>query len=183
MNIILPPYNMMDMFTKNKSEYIRRGAMRTNEKNTQIKVVPPPLIFFAVIIVGLTLHRFYPLTIKIQSLFIRVFFASMFIGFSGIIAVQSFTVMHRHKTDIIFKKPTTNLIITGPFKFSRNPLYMSLFLLYAGIGVLLNSLWFAPLLLLLFVFLRQVVLKEEKLLDRLFSQEFQNYKNKVRRWL
>ena len=97
------------------------------------------------------------------TLIVYSFFASMFIGLSGIIAVQSYRVMRHHQTDIIFKNPTTNLVITGPFKFSRNPLYLSLLLLYTGVGVLLNSIWFAPLLLFLFIFLRRVVLSEEKL--------------------
>lgn len=156
--------------------------MRTGEKNVQIKVVPPPLIFLAMILIGLVLHRLIPLTIKIQSSFIRILFASIFIGFSGKITGQTFRVMRRHKTDIVFKKPTICLITTGPFRFSRNPLYISLLLLYVGIGVLLNSLWFAPLLLLMFIFLRQMVLNEEKLLSYLFTEEFQDNKNSVRRW-
>lgn len=153
-----------------------------SKSTAKIKVVPPPLIFLVMIFTGLALHLFFPPTVKIQSLFIRIFFALLFIGFSGIIAFHAMRVMKDFKTDIIFKKPTSNLVVTGPFRFSRNPLYVSLLLLYPGIGILINSIWFLPLLILLFIVLRQIVLKEEKSLNQLFPKEFQTYKNSVRRW-
>lgn len=147
-----------------------------------MKVVPPPLIFFFLILVGLALHIVIPPTIKIHSTLVRMFAVLTLTGLSGIIAFQSFRVMRRYKTDITFRQPTTTLVDKGPFRLTRNPLYVSLLLLYAGIGVLLNSVWFVPLFFVLFGSLQKVILREEKYLDSLYGEKFQNYKNSVRRW-
>jgi protein-S-isoprenylcysteine O-methyltransferase Ste14 len=72
----------------------------------------------------------------------------------------------------------------GVFRFSRNPLYLSLTLLYIGISLLFNALWALLLLLPLLVIVQiGVIQREEVYLERKFSDEYLRYKAQVRRWL
>ena len=81
-------------------------------------------------------------------------------------------------------KPTTALVTTGVFRWSRNPTYLGLTLAYAGIALLGNSVW--PLVLLpvvLALFQRQVIQREERYLARVFGATYEAYGRRVRRWM
>jgi len=81
-------------------------------------------------------------------------------------------------------RPTTALVITGPYRFTRNPMYLGFLLLYIGVSCWFGWIWpllLAPLLVwLIRVF---VIEREERYLDRKFGQEYWRYKAQVRRWL
>ncbi len=73
---------------------------------------------------------------------------------------------------------------SGPYCFTRNPLYLSLATLYFGIGVWTNSLWIILLLVpLLVVMTREVIAREEAYLERAFGDTYLVYRSEVRRWL
>ena len=81
-------------------------------------------------------------------------------------------------------KPVPRLTTEGPFRYSRNPSYLALAMIYAGIAFLLNSLWailFLPLVVV--VMQREVIGREERYLERTFGEEYLAYKGKVRRWV
>jgi protein-S-isoprenylcysteine O-methyltransferase Ste14 len=81
-------------------------------------------------------------------------------------------------------RPATALVVTGPYRFSRNPMYVGATLFYIGISFWVNSLW--PLLLLpvvLVIMSRGVIAREEAYLERLFGDEYRSYRSRVRRWL
>jgi protein-S-isoprenylcysteine O-methyltransferase Ste14 len=81
-------------------------------------------------------------------------------------------------------KPVPRLTTEGPFRYSRNPSYLALTLLYAGIAVLRNSLWAILLLpVVVGVMQREVIGREERYLERTFGEEYVVYKTSVRRWL
>src|SRR5215207_503463 len=76
------------------------------------------------------------------------------------------------------------LVTDGPFRYTRNPGYLGLAMLYAGIAVLRNALWaILPLPLVVYVFQRQVIGREERYLERTFGEEYLAYKTRVRRWV
>lgn len=88
------------------------------------------------------------------------------------------------RTSFDVRKPTTVLITDGPFRFSRNPGYLALSLLYAGIAVIADSLWVLALLApALFVMHYGVIAREELYLERKFGSQYLEYKARVRRWL
>lgn len=90
----------------------------------------------------------------------------------------------RARTPLDPRKPTTAIVTAGAFRFSRNPIYLSLLLLYLGIASLINALWIFLLALPLVVVLqRGVVEREERYLERKFGDEYMVYKNRVRRWM
>jgi protein-S-isoprenylcysteine O-methyltransferase Ste14 len=76
------------------------------------------------------------------------------------------------------------LITEGPFRFSRNPGYLALAIIYAGIATLRNSLWaILPLPLVVYVIQREVIGREERYLERAFGEEYLDYKGRVGRWV
>lgn len=92
--------------------------------------------------------------------------------------------MKQAGTNINPLQPATSLVTTGPFRFSRNPLYLSLTLLFAGLSLILNSLWgliaLAPVLAILHF---GVILREERYLEAKFGESYRQYRTQVRRWL
>jgi protein-S-isoprenylcysteine O-methyltransferase Ste14 len=91
---------------------------------------------------------------------------------------------NRAGTNVPTYRPTTALVTDGPYRFSRNPLYISLFLVYAGVGIAADNLWIVGLGVPLFLIMRYgVVAREERYLERKFGQSYLAYKASVRRWL
>lgn len=89
----------------------------------------------------------------------------------------------RWDTEIDPLKPTTRLIVTGPYRYSRNPLYVSLSLVQAGIGLLLDNLWVLGLLIPTLLVVRYgVIAREERYLEAKFGAEYLRYRESVNRW-
>jgi protein-S-isoprenylcysteine O-methyltransferase Ste14 len=90
----------------------------------------------------------------------------------------------RADTPLIPFETSTTLVVSGPFKFTRNPMYLGMTLILTGTGVMSGTL--APLIsvILFFIIIRhQYVLPEEKMMKELFGEEFLMYCTRVRRWL
>src|SRR5215203_7362057 len=92
--------------------------------------------------------------------------------------------LHGADTTLRTDKPVSSLVQHGPFRYSRNPGYLSLTMIYAGIAILRNALWAILLLpLVVYVIKREVIEREERYLERTFGEEYVNYKAQVRRWV
>ena len=81
-------------------------------------------------------------------------------------------------------KPTGAIVPTGPYAFTRNPMYLSMTVLYSGIAFIFNATW--PIIFLpavLFVIHYGVINREERYLERKFGEEYISYRAKVRRWI
>jgi protein-S-isoprenylcysteine O-methyltransferase Ste14 len=106
------------------------------------------------------------------------------IGLGALFGVSALVAMRRAQTSPLPDVPSTALVETGPFRYTRNPIYVAFTLLYAGVAVLSNTLW--PLLLLpsvLIVMVRGVIMREEAYLERRFGASYIAYKARVCRWL
>lgn len=81
-------------------------------------------------------------------------------------------------------KPTTILLVEGPYRFSRNPIYLGFAITYLGLAIAMDS-WIALILLVpcLFVIDRFVIQREERYLSLKFGAAYDAYRQKVRRWL
>ena len=80
--------------------------------------------------------------------------------------------------------PSASLVTSGPYAFSRNPMYMGLVLVYSGLVCLFAVTWAAPILLLLILYTQVgVIAPEERYLDRTFGDTYRVYRKRVRRWL
>ena len=142
----------------------------------------PPALFAGTLAIGLLLHfvfliTFLPRLVTITSGMI------VFVG-AALIASSAFGAMRRAQTAVNPSQPTTAIVSEGAFSFSRNPIYLSLTLLYIGIALLLNALWALLLVLPLLVVVQNGVIKrEEDYLARKFGDDYIRYKTSVRRWV
>ncbi len=99
-------------------------------------------------------------------------------------SVPSLILFWRKRTTIRPDRPATALATTGPYRLTRNPMYLSLALLYAGIAILWQSICALLLLpLVLFFIDRRVIVREELYLERQFGSAYRQYRARVRRWL
>jgi protein-S-isoprenylcysteine O-methyltransferase Ste14 len=79
--------------------------------------------------------------------------------------------------------PTGVLVTTGPFRFSRNPMYLAMSSLQLGIGLWLNTVWIVVLLVPILVFIdRSVIEREERYMTEKFGEPYRDYRGTVRRW-
>jgi protein-S-isoprenylcysteine O-methyltransferase Ste14 len=75
-------------------------------------------------------------------------------------------------------------VAEGPYRFTRNPIYLGFTLVYGGVTALANSPWGALLLPFVLVLMqRGVIQREERYLERVFGEEYLQYKTRVRRWI
>ena len=109
-------------------------------------------------------------------------------GFMILIGVVVFVAGIRNfssaATPVQGTEPTRTLVTTGIHGWSRNPIYVGMFLVYAGIGIAVRSPWILTLTLPLAITMRYgVVAREEAYLERRFGDTYRDYKARVRRWL
>src|ERR1700733_1871873 len=102
-------------------------------------VAPPPLIYAGTLAIALLVHLFFPVKFfpKVGAALIGRICAT----FGGVLALSAFFEMRRAGTNVNPTQPATALVTQGPFSLTRNPLYLSLTLLYTGIAFMVNSLW------------------------------------------
>jgi protein-S-isoprenylcysteine O-methyltransferase Ste14 len=144
-------------------------------------LVPPPLLYAVPLAVGLLIQHWSHLPIVPGRAAAPLGVACVFLGVVGFPAVLAF---HRARTSPNPFRPSSALVTTGPYRFSRNPMYVGLTLLYAGVAIWVNAVW--PLLFLpgiLIVLHYGVVVREEAYLERTFGDEYRQYAQRVRRWL
>jgi protein-S-isoprenylcysteine O-methyltransferase Ste14 len=160
------------------------GLSDKEEQQMGMAHIPPPLTYLAFLAVGLVANIYYPLpisssgTILLLILGFGVVTSGLAVGAVGLRAMQRAGV-----SPLPWRAPG-KLVVDGPFRYSRNPLYVSLTLMYVGISVAINTLWPPALLFFAIVIVdRGVILQEEKFLERKFGEEYLSYKARVRRWI
>lgn len=146
--------------------------------------IPPPIFFITTFVAAVFIQRWLPINwgffdSKLANA-IGVFI--LFIGFLFVIpALYRFA---KSKNTVITVKPANTLQTSGIYAISRNPMYVSLLLLYLGFTCIIGNWWniiLAPILVL--VVQEYIIKREERYLDQRFGQAFKNYKLRVRRWI
>lgn len=100
------------------------------------------------------------------------------------IDVRTFLELRKHKTTIMPNQAASHLVTSGPFSFSRNPIYLSNTILAFGIGLAMGNLWlFLTGLIAAFATNHLAILREEKHLSHKFGSEWRKYTKTVRRWI
>lgn len=148
-------------------------------------IAPPPLLFAGILAAGLLLHSRLPIRLRLHTpRIIRFIFGGSLIGLAITTIGLAFKTMERAHTSVDPTRPTTVVVVDGPFQFTRNPLYLSLTMLYTGIAILFNAITaFLLLPFLILVMRRGVIDREERYLERKFGEQYLQYKARVRRWL
>lgn len=154
---------------------------KQDKKGAAVKF-PPPAIFASCILLGAGLQYLRPLRLGIpESIEI---FGYLLVLLGIIITILVATSFRRAGTAIEPWKPTTSIVTTGFYAWSRNPIYAGFCLINIGIGIASNSIWiFVSFIPAAFLLYHVAIAKEEAYLAEKFGEEYLTYKNKVRRWV
>lgn len=144
-------------------------------------IAPPPLIFGVPLLAGLVLDRWQPWPIIPERVTLPLGLVLVALGFVAVPSVLAFRKARTHPEPW---KPTKALVTGGTYRFSRNPMYLGMTLLYLGTTIWQNVAW--PLLALPAVLVLidvGVIRREERYLEGLFGDDYRRYRDRVRRWL
>ena len=165
------------MMTKKTQDQL--GVVKVQEAS---QAAPAPIIFVVVLLVGVLLSVTFP--VNFLPRFITVIVGVAFFLLPFVLGFVAFGAMHRARTSVNPYRPTTVLVTSGPFRVSRNPMYLAMVVQYIGLALVFNALWAIVLLPLALVLVHLTVIKrEERYLEHKFGEEYQVYKAKVRRWI
>ena len=144
--------------------------------------IHPPVIYAGSILSGMGIDNYWP-----QAMPLGIhghFYASIIIVFALLIAGFSIFEFYRAGTDVRPDKPDSALINSGPYRLSRNPLYIVLTLVQITVAVWFNNAWVLILVIASVIVITQYAIKrEERYLEKLFGQDYLDYRQRVRRWL
>jgi protein-S-isoprenylcysteine O-methyltransferase Ste14 len=147
-------------------------------------IARPPLLYLACLLLGLALDRVLPLPLILPAAAIRWTMGGGLILIGVAVMAAGIRNFSHAATPVPSNRPVRALVTTGIHGWSRNPIYVGMFLLYAGIGIAARSPWVLILALPLVIILRYgVVAREETYLERRFGDAYRDYKARVRRWL
>ena len=143
---------------------------------------PPPLLYVLAVFIGVLLDRRWPL--RIAEGLVTTIAGALFVLGGVVLSYESIGRFRRSKTSFIPVRPATTLVLSGPYRYTRNPMYVSLALLTIGCGWLLATWWPIVLLIPTLALVQQfVILPEERYLQHRFGTEYDAYTRRVRRWL
>ncbi|HJV48510.1 MAG TPA: isoprenylcysteine carboxylmethyltransferase family protein [Geothrix sp.] len=142
----------------------------------------PPLLFFACLLAGWGMGHLHPLELPLPVP-LRFSLAALFLLLAGLLGLWGLATFKRHHTTHRPNGVASALLTTGPFRLSRNPLYLGLACLLAAFGFGMDSAWLLGLTLLLVLLLdRLVIAREEVRLRAQFGETYLAYTRRVRRW-
>jgi protein-S-isoprenylcysteine O-methyltransferase Ste14 len=164
---------IMDTARQTNNEQVTKGATSG--------LLRPPIVFLGAILLGIALNRAWSLTFIPSALRL----AGPPVTFcAALLFLLSLRQFRAAGTSVRGSKRTTAIVRTGPYRFSRNPIYLSFTLLVLGLSIWLNNLWLLATLVPAVGFIAMVVIpREERFLERNFQGEYESYKAAVRRWL
>lgn len=144
--------------------------------------IPPPFVYAAALGISWLLQRIWLLPFLARGTALWLGFALVAVGL--LFALISIATILRGHGTVNTNGGSDALVITGPYRFSRNPMYVALAIMYTGFAVALSLPWGLVALPLLLVCTQTLVIaREEAFLSATFGQEYVNYKARVRRWL
>ncbi|WP_455221018.1 methyltransferase family protein [Kaarinaea lacus] len=157
--------------------------MSNSQPESSEIIASPPALYLGAFLTGCIIQLVSQLPV-LSSISFRLAIGLFFLVISGAFARWAFVKMRQIGTTASPYESSTSLITTGPFQYSRNPIYVAMTGLYIGGAILINSGW--PLLLLVPLLLLMhygVILREERYLGYVFGEEYAAYKSAVKRWL
>src|SRR5215831_2352444 len=141
----------------------------------------PPAIYLTAIVTGLVLHFVWPIPFVPRF---AMLFGALIAVFAATLFIWSIRTFHSAGTPVPGNRPTTTIVKVGPYRFSRNPIYLAFSLFQAGIALGVNDAWTLLTLVPAISMMSFVVIpREERYLEARFGEEYATYKESVRRWL
>jgi protein-S-isoprenylcysteine O-methyltransferase Ste14 len=124
--------------------------------------------------------RIVPARFEGEAAFAGAAIGVLFLAFGG----WAFLGFLRAKTTPHPNHPVSALVTSGPYRFSRNPMYVGLSGFVAGLALLANAAWVAAMLVPVWIAMnRLVIAREEVYLERKFGEDYRAFRKRTRRWL
>ena len=156
--------------------------MTDDGRNNAGVLAPPPLIFAIPLLLGLLLKRRFPVPFLPRD-------AARALGLpllgGGVLLMGWFLrTMRSAETPIDPREPVSRIVTGGPFRYTRNPAYLGMAMIFAGVSCLANALSAIMLLpVALLTIQRGVIEREERYLEREFGEEYLRFKAQTGRWI
>jgi len=151
--------------------------------DTSNVLVRPPIALAVALLAGLVLNWLVPLPF-VPAAVPAVWLGAAVFAVALALFAWAVTTMKRAGSNVQTSQPTTAIVDTGPYAFSRNPIYVGMMLSLAGLAIASNALWLLLTLALFVVVIRYgVVAREEAYLEAKFGDVYRGYRMRVRRWL
>jgi protein-S-isoprenylcysteine O-methyltransferase Ste14 len=150
-------------------------------------IVRPPLALGLAVIAGFALDRLVPLPFippDLPSGRLGSILGAILFVFALALFAWAIVTMTRAGSNVPTGLPTTTIVESGPYRFGRNPIYLSMFLGLIGLALAVNNLWLLLMLVPFALVIRYgVVAREDAYLERKFGDVYRGYRARVRRWL
>jgi len=146
-------------------------------------IIRPPLAWGLAVVAGLALDwvvplRFVPAALPARWLGAIVFALALALGVWAIVTITG------AGSNVPTNRPTTAIVESGPYRFTRNPIYLGMMLVLIGLAIAFDNLWLLLMLVPFALVIRYgVVAREEAYLERKFGDAYRGYRARVRRWL
>lgn len=145
-------------------------------------LIRPPRVFLAAIVLGIVGQLFWPVRLVLPVVGIPVGVLLMLAAIALFVAATR--AFKAAGTPVPGNQPATAVVNAGPYRFSRNPIYLAFAAFQLGLALLVNSLWLVITLLPAVCLMALVVIpREERYLMKRFPVEYSAYRASVRRWL
>jgi protein-S-isoprenylcysteine O-methyltransferase Ste14 len=147
--------------------------------------IPVPWVYVLTYLVGTLLQVILPFSVFSLDSIMTVKITGIALFSTGaILAAWSLLIFHRARTTTTPGESSKKLVMNGPYRFTRNPMYVSLIFAYIGEAGILTQIWPILVLPLILAYVDRVVVPlEEKVLKQDFAEEYENYCARVHRWL
>lgn len=144
--------------------------------------IRPPIVYLGSTGLGLLVHWFWPVQWLPGSVSVPIGVVVVLIAVA--LFISSVRTFRKAGTPVPGNQPTITIVRTGPYGFSRNPIYLAFTLIQAGLAAWINSLAMLLMLVPALALMALVVIpREERYLEARFASEYLPYKRSVRRWL
>lgn len=154
----------------------------TRREVANVGLIRPPFVYLGSIGLGLLVHWFWPVRLLPPSLGVPL--GVMVVLVAGAVFICAVRTLRKAGTPLPGNRPTTTIVRKGPYRFSRNPVYLAFTLLQIGLAAWVNSLGLLLALLPTLALMTLVVIpREERYLEARFPAQYPPYKRAVRRWL
>lgn len=147
--------------------------------------VPPPLIYLLPLALAAFLNARWPLPLVPNGWTVAATIVAIILGVTGVVVMASAMIRFRRAgTSPIPIRPSTAFVATGPYRWTRNPMYLGFTAIYLSVTLLLRHWWPIILLPLTWWAMNSYVIgREERYLTSRFGDAYREYQTKVRRWI
>jgi protein-S-isoprenylcysteine O-methyltransferase Ste14 len=146
--------------------------------------VPVPWVFVLTYLVGVALERVHRCALSPRAMQMSTIAGGVLFAVGAIIAGWGWVIFRKARTTTVPGKTSAKLVTWGPYRFTRNPMYVGLTVAYLGEAGLLKQIWPVLLLPLMIAYLNWTVIPvEEAKLEEAFYDGYSQYRLRVRRWI